>query len=116
MYKKLARLSPVSLGIFMALLLLLFYAVAIGIGYATQNVELVNSVSGPAIMALNVAGVELPPVEPTEMNMMGIAYGAGMMVVVGLVVGILTALIYNIVALFTGGIKMKVNDLGYDDI
>jgi len=116
MYKKLARLSPVSLGLFMALLLLLFYAVAIGVGYATQNVELVNSIAGPTMIALNAAGVELPPVEPTEMNMMGIAYGAGMTLIVGLVMGIVVALLYNIVALFTGGIKMKVNDLGYDDI
>ena len=116
MYKKLARIGMISCGVFYALMMLLFYLAAIGVGVATGNVDLVNSINAPSMMALNMVGVELPPVEPTEINMMGIAYGAGLTLVSGFIVGLLSALIYNIVALFTGGIKMKVNDLGYDDI
>lgn len=114
MYKKLARIGLTSLGLFFALLLLLIYLAVIGFGYATENVEFVNGINAPAVIILSMAGVTLPAVDPMEMNVTGIAYGAGLVLVTGFVFGMVVAILYNIVALVTGGIKIKTNDIGYD--
>jgi len=115
MYKKLARIGPISCGLFLALLMLIFYLCAVGYGYAMNDAEFVNGINAPATIALSMAGIALPVVEPSQINVMGIAYGAGLTFVVGLVIGIVVALVYNIVAAITGGIKIQTHDIGYDD-
>jgi hypothetical protein len=115
MYKKLAAIGPISCGIFLALLMLIFYLCAVGYGYAMNDVEFVNGINAPATIALSMAGITLPVVDPSQINVMGIAYGAGLVFAVGLVIGIVIALVYNIVAAITGGIKVKTHDIGYDD-
>lgn len=115
MNKKLVWIGPISSAFFFALLLLIFYLGAVGYGFAMDDAEFVNGINAPATIALSMAGVVLPAVDPSQINLMGIAYGAGMTVALGLVVGLVIALVYNIVAAVTGGIKIKTHDLGYDD-
>ena len=48
--------------------------------------------------------------------MIQLAITAGFMLLGLFIVGLVLAILYNIVAFITGGIKVRVTDLGYDDI
>jgi len=49
-------------------------------------------------------------------GLQALAIGLGGMLLVSFIIGLIFALLYNIVAMITGGIKVRVTDLGYDDI
>ncbi len=111
MYQKIARVGPISFGIFFALLMLLLIVVVTLIGIF--------------VLPMLPTGVNAPPLtifEPimamaeTQDGLIQLAISVGFMLLGYFVVGLVLAILYNIAAFLTGGIKVKVHDLGYDDI
>lgn len=116
MYKKLARIGPISCGIFFALMMLFFFLLMIVLGFVFGG-DMMSVIMG------GMGGMPMPEGEsmPTggdlgAMGAQGLLYGAAGSLIGGFIYGLLIALIYNLIALFTGGIKIKTTDLAYDDI
>lgn len=111
MYKKLARIGPISFGIFFALLMVLL--------------AIVIAVFGVFVLPLIPMGQNTPPItifEPimamttSTDGLLQLGMSLGFAFLAYFVIGLVLAILYNIVAAITGGVKVKVHDLGYDDI
>jgi len=111
MYKKIARIGPISFGIFYAL--------------STLLVMIIMALVGAFLLPLLPRAEGVPELDVfSEMSSQlltgeGLAAAAislGMLLLVSFIIGLIGALLYNIVAMITGGIKVRVTDLGYDDI
>lgn len=114
MYKKLARIGPISCGLFYALMFLFFFLLMLLLSFV---------LGGDVVLQMMMGGMPMPAGEGMpasadvgSMGMMPILYGVGGSLIGGFITGLLTALVYNLIALFTGGIKIKTTDLAYDDI
>lgn len=116
MHRKLARVGVLSLGLFYALFLPL----------STIVVGLIMAFVLPLIPGLE-QGLPIPGADPNapplELGtmframlapeaLMGLGLSLLAMAIVGFVLGVLTAIVYNLVALITGGIRVRVRDLG----
>ena len=111
MYKKIARIGPISLGIFYALTTLLMLIIVSLIGvFALPYLPIpegdvpIDVFTGVFEAAKQGQGIEQ------------LAIGVGILLVGSFLVGFVTAILYNIVAMICGGVKVRVTDLGYDDI
>lgn len=104
MYKKLSRIGPISCGLFYALMALLFLII-----YAIFVFIMLQ-------MMPNAIPPEFRQIFASPEFTQFILYAVIGALVGGFIVGLLTAIIYNIVAMMTGGIKIKTTELGYDDI
>ena len=114
MYKKLAGVSPVSFGVFFAFFMLLTVIVIALIGYfILPSISASDGAPGITIMQ----PVLDPVVEMTQTadGLIQLAISAGFMLLGYFVIGVLLAILYNITALFTGGIKIHVEERGYYD-
>jgi uncharacterized membrane protein len=110
MYKKLARISPISFGIFYAVFTLLMMIVAALVGiFVLPNIPRQPGIPEfdmfESMSAQVLAGEGLVP----------LATSIGMVLAMSFVIGVVLAIFYNLVAMVTGGIKVKTHDLGYDD-
>jgi len=111
MYKKIARVGPISFGIFYALLTLLVVIILALIG--TFLLPLLPRAEGvPELDILAQMTSQLA----TGEGMAAIAIGLGSLLLGTFIIGLIFAVLYNIVAAITGGIKVRVTDLDYDDI
>ncbi len=111
MYKKIARVGPISFGIFYALLTLLMVIIMALIGAFV--LPLMPRAEGvPEFDMISNMSAQLASGE----GLQALAIGLGGMLLVSFIIGLIFALLYNIVAMITGGIKVRVTDLGYDDI
>jgi len=111
MYKKLARIGPISCGIFYALMSLLMLIVMTLIGMFI--LPLIPMPEGaPPVDIFQT----LPLLIQSEGGLMALGAVIAGTLISGFIVGLISAILYNIVAMITGGIKVKTHDLGYDDI
>ena len=110
MYKKIARIGPISFGIFYALLTLLMVIIMALIGaFVLPMIPMAEGM--PQLDMVAVLSEQLMAGE----GIAEVAIGLGMMVLFSFIAGLILAILYNIVAAITGGIKVHVTDL-YDDI
>lgn len=111
MYKKIARIGPISFGIFYALLTLLTLIIMAVIGAFV--LPLIPRPEGsPEFDMFTQISSQLMAGE----GLAEIGMGVGIMLLATFIIGLIMAILYNIVGMITGGIKVKVSDLGYDDI
>ncbi len=114
MHKKLARIGPISFGIFFALLILLVVVIVGLLGFFVLPML-------PAGEGATVVDTFQPMVQPfvemaqTQEGLIQLAISLGFLLLFYFIVGLVLAILYNIVAAITGGIKVRVEDL-YDDI
>lgn len=111
MYKKVARVGPISFGIFYALFVLLML--------------IILALAGAFLLPLLPIGEAGVPIDGFTTILDDLKQGQGLAevgITLGFILlgsfltGFIFAILYNIVALFTGGIKVRVTDLDYDDI
>lgn len=110
MYKKLARVGPISFGIFYAVMTLLVLIIMVVI--AAVILPLLPNADGIPIDAF------APMIEMVKQGegIAQLAISLGVMLLISFIAGMIFAILYNLVAMVTGGIKIKTRDLGYDDI
>lgn len=111
MYKKIARVGPISLGIFYALMTLLMLIITALLGVFVLPLLQLDEAEIP----IDVFPTMLESLKQGQ-GIQELAIGLGGALLVSFLIGFISAIIYNIVAMFTGGIKVRVTDLGYDDI
>jgi len=111
MYKKIARVGPISFGIFYALLTLLMVIIMALV--AAFLLPLIPRAEG--VPELDVL-TEMTSQLATGEGLTALAISLGLMLLFTFVIGLIFGILYNIVAMITGGIKVRVTDLGYDDI
>jgi len=113
MYKKLARIGPISFGIFFALLSLLMIILVAVLGiFILPNIPVGD---GPEITALDPLLAPFLELTQTQEGLIQLAISIGFLLLGYFIVGLVMAILYNIVATITGGIKVRVEDI-YDDI
>lgn len=111
MYKKIARVGPISFGIFYALITLLMVIIMALIGaFLLPFLPL-----GEAGVPVDGFAVVLEGLKQGQ-GLAQMAIGLGVMLLISFLIGFIFAILYNIVAMITGGVKVRVTDLGYDDI
>ena len=111
MYKKIARIGPISLGIFYALMTLLMLIITALLGvFVLPFLEL-----GESEIPIDAFPAMLEGLKQGQ-GIVELATFIGFMLLASFLIGFISAIIYNIVAVITGGIKVRVTDLGYDDI
>ena len=111
MYKKIARVGPISFGIFYALTTLLMIIIAALVG--AFLLPLLPRQEGVPELDI-IAQMSSQLFSGEGLATLGISLG--FMLLGSFLIGFIVAIIYNIVAMITGGIKVRVTDLGYDDI
>lgn len=111
MYKKIARIGPISFGIFYALLTLLMVIIMALVGVFLLPL-LPRAEGVPQLDMFAEMSAQLTSGD----SLMAVGMALGAMLVGTFIVGLILAILYNIVAAITGGIKVRVTDLGYDDI
>lgn len=110
MYKKIARIGPISFGIFYALLTLLMVIIMALIGmFVLPMIPMAEGM--PQLDMFSGMSEQLMAGE----NLAAVGMSLGMMVLFSFVAGLILAILYNIVAAITGGVKVRVTDI-YDDI
>jgi hypothetical protein len=115
MYQKIARVGPISFGIFFALLVFLLMVVCALLGVYVLPMLATGTNTPPITIFQEMSGPIMAMTESQD-GLIQLAITAGFMLLGLFIVGLVFAILYNIVAFITGGIKVRVTDLGYDDI
>ncbi len=114
MHKKLARIGPISFGIFFALLILLTVIIIGVLGFFVLPM-LPTGEGSPVVDIFQPMVQPFVEMSQTQEGLIQLAISLGFLLLFYFIVGLILAILYNIVAAITGGIKVRVDDL-YDDI
>jgi len=110
MYKKIARIGPISFGIFYALLTLLMVIIMGLIGaFVLPMIPVAEGMPQLDMFA------EMSSQLMSGEGLAAVAISLGLMVVFSFIAGVILAILLNIVGAITGGVKVRVTDL-YDDL
>jgi len=119
MHKKLARIGPISLGIFLALLALLAVITVTVLGiFVLPNISIGDGVKIDILDSVVAPYKDLIMTPEGAFNQEGLPQAGimlGFLLLGCFIVGMIVAILYNIVAAITGGIKVRVEDV-FDDI
>lgn len=115
MYQKIARVGPISFGIFFALLIFLLMVVIALVGVYLLPMA-TTGINAPPITIFQEMSAPILAMADSQDGLIQLAISVGFMLLGLFIVGLVLAILYNIVAFVTGGIKVRVSELGYDDI
>jgi len=115
MYQKIARVGPISFGIFFALLMFLLLVVIALIGVYLLPMA-TTGINAPPITIFEEMSAPIIAMTESQDGLIQLAISVGFMLLGYFIVGLVLAILYNIVATITGGIKVRVTELGYDDM
>lgn len=113
MYQKIARIGPISFGIFFALLMLLLLIVVALVGVFLLPM-LATEINAPPITIFQEMSAPLMAMTESQDGLIQLAISVGFLLLGYFIVGLVLAILYNIAAFLTGGIKVKVNEV-YDE-
>ena len=113
MYQKIARIGPISFGFFIALFVLLTVIVIALFGTFVLPMISMGE-NAPSITIFQTASEYAMAMTASQDGMIQLAISVGFFLLGCFIIGLVLAILYNLTAFLTGGIKVKVQEV-YDE-